>query len=78
MIYTAHGFHFYKGAPFVNRTIFKWIEQWIIWIVVDILSAGLYGYKGLYLTAILYAIYAVIAIFGYRKWQQIMKTQNAE
>lgn len=29
VIYTAHGFHFYKGAPVVNRTIFKWIEQWM-------------------------------------------------
>lgn len=29
VIYTAHGFHFYKGAPFVNRTLFKWIEKWM-------------------------------------------------
>ncbi len=56
----------------------KWIEQWIVWIVVDILSAGLYCYKGLYLTAALYAIYAVIAIFGYKKWQKLMIEQNAE
>ena len=27
VIYTAHGFHFYKGAPFINRTLFKWVEQ---------------------------------------------------
>lgn len=27
IIYTAHGFHFYKGAPFINNTLFKWIEQ---------------------------------------------------
>lgn len=26
VIYTAHGFHFYKGAPIINRTIFKWAE----------------------------------------------------
>ena len=29
VVYTAHGFHFYKGAPLVNRTLFKWIEQWM-------------------------------------------------
>lgn len=29
VIYTVHGFHFYKGAPLVNRTIFYWIEQWM-------------------------------------------------
>lgn len=29
VIYTAHGFHFYEGAPFINRTIFQWIETWL-------------------------------------------------
>ena len=29
VIYTVHGFHFYKGAPLINRTIFKWLEQWL-------------------------------------------------
>lgn len=27
VIYQAHGFHFYKGAPLINRTVFKWIEM---------------------------------------------------
>jgi glycosyltransferase involved in cell wall biosynthesis len=27
VIYTAHGFHFYKGAPLINRTVFKWAER---------------------------------------------------
>ena len=54
----------------------KWIEQWIVWAVVDILSVGLYVYMGLYLTALLYAAYAIIAIFGYRKWQKLMKDEK--
>ena len=29
VIYTAHGFHFYKGAPLVNRTVFKWVERFL-------------------------------------------------
>lgn len=29
VIYTAHGFHFYKGAPLINRTLFKWAEKWM-------------------------------------------------
>ncbi|MBR2354230.1 MAG: glycosyltransferase family 4 protein [Clostridia bacterium] len=29
VIYTAHGFHFYKGAPLMNRTLFKWAEMWM-------------------------------------------------
>lgn len=29
VVYTAHGFHFYKGAPLINRTIFKWVEKFL-------------------------------------------------
>ena len=29
VIYTVHGFHFYNGAPLINRTVFKWLEQWL-------------------------------------------------
>lgn len=29
VVYTAHGFHFYKGAPLLNRTLFKWVERWL-------------------------------------------------
>lgn len=29
IIYTVHGFHFYKGAPILNRTLFKWAEMWL-------------------------------------------------
>lgn len=54
----------------------KYIEQWWVWLVVDILSAGLYLYKDLYFTAALYAAYAVIAVFGYIKWKQLMLEQN--
>ena len=50
----------------------KYIEQWGVWIVVDVVCAGLYIYKELYFTAALYAFYALIAVFGYRKWKQLM------
>ncbi len=29
VVYTVHGFHFFKGAPLFNRTVLKWIEQWL-------------------------------------------------
>lgn len=29
IIYSVHGFHFYKGAPFINRTLYKWAEMWL-------------------------------------------------
>ena len=53
----------------------KYIEQWWVWIVVDVISAGLYVYKELFLTAGLYALYAIIAYFGYKKWKELMLTQ---
>jgi nicotinamide mononucleotide transporter len=48
----------------------KYVEQWLTWIAVDAVSAGLYVYKDLPFTAGLYAIYTLIAIFGYLKWKQ--------
>lgn len=53
----------------------KYVEQWIVWIVVDLLCFGLYMYKGLYPTAILYGLYSVIAVFGYFKWIRLMRAQ---
>ena len=53
----------------------KYVEQWISWIAVDVVSTGLYIYKGLYFTASLYALYALIAIFGYFKWKRLMKEE---
>jgi len=51
----------------------KYIEQWMAWIAVDVVCVGLYAYKGIYFYALLYAIYTVIACFGYRKWLTLMR-----
>lgn len=48
----------------------KYIEQWIVWILVDAVCVGLYIYKGIYFYGALYCIYTVIAFFGYKKWQK--------
>ena len=53
----------------------KYIEQWWVWLVVDVVSVALYIYKDLHFTAALYALYAVVAIFGYRKWKKLMSEQ---
>jgi nicotinamide mononucleotide transporter len=54
----------------------KFVEQWLPWIVVDAVSTGLYIYKGLYFTAGLYGLYAIIAIFGYYSWLMKMKQKQ--
>ena len=46
----------------------KYVEQWLVWIVADVGCAVLYVYKDLWFTGALYLAYAVIAVFGYRKW----------
>ena len=51
----------------------KYAEQWLVWIAVDIVSAGLYFYKGLCPTGVLYTLYAVAAVAGYFKWLKMMK-----
>ncbi|NDI85961.1 nicotinamide riboside transporter PnuC [Undibacterium crateris] len=46
----------------------KKIENWLIWIAVDVLYVGLYLSKGLVLTAILYGIFVVLAAIGLKQW----------
>lgn len=54
----------------------KYIEQWWVWLVVNMASVGLYLYKELYFTAALYALYAAIVVLGYKKWKQLMASDN--
>ena len=58
----------------------KILEHWILWIVVDSVSMGLYLYRGLYPTLVLFAIYTTMAVIGYIAWkkeylQRIPKTK---
>ncbi len=50
----------------------KIIEQWFLWIIANLVSVGLYIYKGLYPTVILYAVYAGMAVYGYLEWKRSM------
>ncbi|MRW88004.1 nicotinamide riboside transporter PnuC [Pseudoduganella sp. FT26W] len=46
----------------------KKIENWHVWIIVDVLYVALYLHKHLMLTAILYAIFVGMAVIGLRAW----------
>lgn len=50
----------------------KYLEQWLIWIVVDIVTCVLYFHKDIPFKASLYALYVVIAVMGYIKWKKMM------
>ena len=47
----------------------KILENWLYWIFIDALSVFLYIDRGLYLMALLFIAYVVIAVFGYRQWR---------
>jgi nicotinamide mononucleotide transporter len=48
----------------------KALESWILWIVVDVVSIGIYSAKELYLTAGLYVIFLGLAITGLMAWRR--------
>ncbi len=55
----------------------KKLENWLYWIVIDSICIYLYELRGLQLTAILFALYVVISIFGYVSWQRVSR-QNLD
>ena len=54
----------------------KYLEQWFIWIAVDIVTSILYFYKDIPFKASLYALYVLIAIFGFVSWRRKMLLQR--
>jgi nicotinamide mononucleotide transporter len=52
----------------------KKIENWPFWIVLDLIAAGVYAYKGLHLTAVLYVILTALAVSGWISWRKELAT----
>ncbi len=50
----------------------KILEQWWLWILVNSVSLGLYIYKGLYPTVVLFAFYAALSVVGYWQWKKTL------
>ncbi len=46
----------------------KKVENWHVWLLVDVVYVGLYVHKSLYLTAVLYGLFVVLAALGLRAW----------
>jgi len=53
------------------------VESWHLWVVVDVVYTALYATKGAWLTVILYAIFAVIAVGGLREWRKSVTKRDA-
>jgi nicotinamide mononucleotide transporter len=48
----------------------KYLENWLLWIAVDVVYLFQYSYKALYLTTGLYAVFLVFAVVGYFEWRK--------
>lgn len=53
----------------------KRLENWIVWLVVDVVYVGVYFYKELYLTTFLYLVFLVLAVMGYFDWKRDMENR---
>ena len=56
----------------------KWIGNWLVWIVADVLYVALYASKGLWLTAVLYAGFIGLCLLGLRTWRRALGGADAE
>ncbi|MGY3054870.1 nicotinamide mononucleotide transporter [Pedobacter sp. UYEF25] len=54
----------------------KVLQNWLMWVFVDLIYIGLYIYKGLYATSLMYAIYTYIAAMGYLEWKKTYREQT--
>lgn len=51
----------------------KWVDNWPCWLLVNLVSMALFAYKGLWLTVILYGLFALLSIWGWRVWLRIAR-----
>jgi len=55
----------------------KFIDNWPVWIAVNLLSMGLFAYKALWLTVVLYGVFALLAAAGWRAWARLGQAEGA-
>lgn len=75
--------------PYVDSSLFvwslvaqwmtarKWIENWILWIVINTISVPLYITRALYPTAVLYVVLWILAIVGWMQWRKTLVVESA-
>lgn len=54
----------------------KYLEQWLVWIAVDVVTCALYFYKDIPFKASLYGLYVIIAVLGYFRWKKLVVSQK--
>lgn len=56
---------------------FRRVENWIVWIAVDVAAIGLYLNRGLYPTSVLYVLLLVMSVFGMIEWVRVARSEPA-
>jgi nicotinamide mononucleotide transporter len=55
----------------------KYLENWPTWLVVNVVSVGLFAYKALWLTVVLYVVLLVLSVVGWRAWRRRLALPSA-
>lgn len=55
----------------------KLVENWAVWLLVNLFSVGLFAHKGLWLTVALYALFAALSWQGWRAWRALLPSEPA-
>ena len=53
----------------------KYVENWPVWIVVNVVGVALFAYKGLWLTVVLYAVFVAMSFVGWSAWRRLLPSQ---
>lgn len=80
--YTDTDVPFWDAFPTAGSLVGQWllgrkyVENWPAWIAVNTVGVALFAYKGLWLTVVLYALFTVMAAFGWRAWARMTHEQR--
>ena len=66
-----------EARPLLENRSRKHLANWWLWIVVDTLEIGIFFYKHLYLTSVLFAFFVFLALLGLRAWKQALREQQS-
>ena len=78
----THGTALFPGQPYWDAfiavgsmvgTFFlskSYMCQWYVWIVLNVITVGVFLYSGMYWISLMYVVYIVLALFGIRNWRR--------
>ena len=81
--YTDADYAYIDAFTTVTSLVAQWflakkkIENWVLWMIVNVIAIGLYYVKGIVLTSGLYAIYLILAFVGFFSWKSNLAEAKA-